>query len=282
MRVALLRRLPAAGSSRRFPSPVEYRLSTFPSGPARSSVLGLLAIECNEPGRPPRAIADRSHSEHIAAAIAQDLLKLDSTVSTLDLAVAGALFDQAQILRPGWPAHAALLELQSRVSSVAARAEVLALAAHDGAMPLPELEPESRLFGSPLLILPWVLHGDAEVATATASRFERDLLDRGMASSELALALQDAFGIAVRHVQHLTVFDLCAIGCAQYQQAGYAALWQLIENALLTPTREHAVEIDGERWVNRGGTVSTDASSSAQAHRRAILAAHGITLTTTT
>ena len=84
------------------------------------------------------------------------------------------------------------------------------------------------------------------------------------------------------HVQHLTVFDLCAIGCAQYQQAGYAALWQLIENALLTPTREHAVEIDGERWVNRGGTVSTDASSSAQAHRRAILAAHGITVTTTT
>ena len=242
-------------------------------------MLGLLAIECNEPGRPPRSVADRSHSECIAAAIANDLLKLDSSISSLDLAVAGALFDQAQILRPGWPAHAALLELQSRVLAVAARAEVLAIAAHDGAMPLPTLEPESRLFGSPLLILPWVLHGEAEVASATASRFEHDLLDRGMASSDLALALQDAFGIAVRHVQHLTVFDLCAIGCAQYQQAGYAGLWQLVENALLTPTREHIVEIDGKRWVNRGDTVSTDADSRAQAHYRAILAAHGITVT---
>ena len=244
-------------------------------------MLGLLAIECNEPGRPPRAITDRSHSECIAAAIANDLLKLDSSISSLDLAVAGALFDQAQILRPGWPAHAALLELQSRVLAVAARAEVLAIAAHDGAMPLPTLEPESRLFGSPLLILPWVLHGEAEVASATASRFEHDLLDRGMASSDLALALQDAFGIAVRHVQHLTVFDLCAIGCAQYQQAGYAGLWQLVENALLTPTRELVVEIDGERWVNHGDTVSTDADSRAQAHYRAILAAHGITVTAT-
>lgn len=248
-----------------------------PKKPA-SSVLGLLAIECKEPGMPPRATTDRSHAESIAAAIGGDLLKLDPSISALDLVVAGALFDQAQILRPGWPAHAGLLELQSRVLAVAARAEVLAIAAHDGAMPLPALEPESRLFGSPLLILPWVLHGDADIARDTASGFERDLLDRGMAGSNLALALQDAFGINVRHVQHLTVFDLCAIGCAQYQQAGYAPLWELIENALLTPTREHAVEIDGEHWINRGADVTSNARSPTHAHHRAILAAHGITV----
>ncbi len=241
-----------------------------------SSVLGLLAIECSEPGTPPRCTTDRAHAQAIASAIGTDLIKLDPSVSSLDLVVAGALFDQAQILRPGWPAHAALLELQSRVLAVATRAEVLAIAAHNGTMPLPALEPEPRLFGSPLLILPWVLHGDAGRAAATASQFERDLVERGMAGSDLALALQDAFDIGVRHVQHLTVFDLCAIGCAQYEQAGFGALWQLIENALLTPTREHTVAIVDQRWTSHGDSVTTDATVQASAHYRAILAAHGI------
>ena len=239
-------------------------------------MLGLLAIECSEPGSPSRWTTDRAHAQLIASAIGADLIKLDASVSTLDLVVAGALYDQAQILRPGWPAHAALLELQSRVIAVAARAEVLAIAAHEGAMPLPALEPDPGLFGSPLLILPWTLHGDAEHAAATASLFEQHLVERGMASSDLALALQDAFGIAVRHVQHLTVFDLCAIGCAQYEQAGFGALWQLIENALLTPTREHTVDVEGQQWTSRGDTVSVHISRQASAHHRAILAAHGI------
>lgn len=258
------------------PSHTEYRLTTSSSKPAQSSVLGLLAIECREPGTPPHCTTDRAHAEMIASEIAADLIKLDTGVSSLDLVVAGALFDQAQILRPGWPAHAALLELQSRVVAVAARAEVMAIAAHDGVMPLPGLEPDTRLFGSPLLVLPWTLHGDAECAAATASRFEQDLVERGMAGSALALALQDAFGIGVRHVQHLTVFDLCAIGCTQYEQAGFAALWQLIESALLTPTREHSVEIDGQHWTGKDGEVTTDAEEHASAHYRAILAAHGI------
>lgn len=251
-------------------------MSTSSSAPVRSSVLGLLAIECREPGAPPSSRTDRNHAEAIASAIGSDLFKLDLSIAALDLVVAGALYDQAQILRPGWPAHAALLELQSRVLAVAARAEVLAIAAHAGAMPLPALEPDPGLFGSPLLILPWVLHGDAEIARDTASRFECDLVEKGMAGANLALALQDAFGIGVRHIQHLTVFDLCAIACAQYQQAGFGALWQLIENALLTPSRELSVEIDGERWTHRGDTVTSNASSPAHAHYRAILAAHAI------
>lgn len=244
--------------------------------PARGSVLGVLAIECREPGAPARCTTDRESAERIASAIGADLVKLDSTVSSLDLVVGAALFDQAQILRPGWPIHAALLELQSRVIAVATRAEVLAIAAHEGAMPLPALEPDARLFGSPLLILPYALHGDTGLATATASNFERDLVERGMASSDLALALQDAFGIGVRHVQHLTVFDLCAIGCAQYEQAGFGLLWQLIENALLTPTRECTVNIDDQRWTGLGDAVTTNATAQTSAHQRAILAAHGI------
>ena len=107
-------------------------------------------------------------------------------------------------------------------------------------------------------------------------RFERKLLDGGMGSSELALALQDAFGIQVRHVQHLTVFDLCAVTCAQYEHAGFGPVWQLIENALLTPDRDHHVEVDGQDWRGHGSHVLVQGNSPASGHYRAILAAHGI------
>lgn len=243
-----------------------------------SSVLGLLAIECSEPGLPPRCVADRHHGEAIAAAIAADLMKLASNLPQLDLVTAAALYDQAQVLRPGWPVHAALLDFQSRLRTHAGRTGLLAIGAHDDAMPEPVLQPEAALFGSPLLILPWALHGDAELARDLASRFERDLLDRGMGGSELALALQDAFGVQVRHVQHFTLFDLCAVTCAQYEHAGFAPIWQLIENALLTPTRRHEVDVDGEAWCGSGDSVQVPRgiASAHQAHYRAILAAHGI------
>lgn len=248
------------------------------SSSTRSSVLGLLAIECSEPGQPPRWVADRSHSERIAAAIAGDLLKLEPSLPQLGLATVGALFDQAQILRPGWPVHAALLDLQSRLGSTNTGGGLLAIGAHEGQLPEPALQPEVALFGSPLLILPWVLHGDADLAGDIASRFERNLLDRGMGGSDLALILQEAFGVQVRHVQHLTLFDLCAVTCAQYEHAGFGPIWQLIENALLTPTREHVVEVEGEPWTCAGSSVRVAAIRPAMAHYRAILAAHGISL----
>lgn len=247
------------------------------------SVLGLLAIECAEPGAPPRCIADRTHAGALANAIAGDLAKLAPEVSTLDLVTVAALFDQAQLLRPGWPVHATLLALHGRIAAHGQSVGLLALGEHDGAMPNPLLQPEPALFGSPLLILPWLLHGDAHVAQAISGQFERELLDRGMGGSELALAVQDAFGVQLRHVQHVTVFDLCALACAQYGHAGFAPLWQLIENALLTPDRQQAALVDDLPWTYSDQRIIAPrgADPSTLAHHRAILAAHGITVAVT-
>lgn len=243
-----------------------------------SSVLALLAIECAEPGLPPRWTAGRDHAETIVAAIAADLVKLAPEAHQLDLAAASAVYDQAQILRPGWPVHAALLAMQARIAKHAGVTGTLGLGAKDGTMPDPVLQPEPGLFGSPLLILPWVLHGEAALARELASRFERELLERGMGGGELALAVQEAFGVQVRHVQHLTLFDLCAVTCAQYEHAGFGPVWQLIENALLTPAREHDLKLDGATWTGIGSEVRVSGLAPPMALYRAILAAHGITL----
>jgi hypothetical protein len=72
--------------------------------------------------------------------------------------------------------------------------------------------------------------------------FERELLERGMAGADTALAAQAAFGLQVEHARYLTVHDLTAMMAMQYDHAGLAPLWPLLETALLEP--------DGEQWLD--------------------------------
>ena len=59
-----------------------------------------------------------------------------------------------------------------------------------------------------------------------------------MAGAGTALAMQEAFGLQVEHARYLTVHDLCALTAMQYEHAGLAPLWPLLETALLSPRRE--------------------------------------------
>lgn len=245
----------------------------------------MLAIERAEPGTPIRCICDRVESQLIAQALAADLVRIDpeSDFSRFDLIVAGALFDQVQILRPGWPVHTGLLRAHSRIAAHSDAAAILALGAHDGRMPDTTLEPEPELFGSPLLVLPFVLHGETEVARAMSARFERDLIDRGQASAALALAVQEIFAIRVAHAQIITTIDLCAIACAQYQHAGMGELWNVIETALLRPDDECDCEPGpGVRVAYRDHAIVLSGHNRQLLDMsRAVFAAHAIPLVET-
>ena len=63
-----------------------------------------------------------------------------------------------------------------------------------------------------------------------------------MAGADTALAAQAAFGLQVEHARYLTVHDLTAMMAMQYEHAGLAPLWPLLETALLQP--------DGEAWLD--------------------------------
>ncbi len=230
---------------------------------ATGNILALLAIERSEPGVPLRCVCDRGQSQRIGQALAADLVRIDpeTDFAQFDLLVAGAVFDQVQILRPGWPVHASLLRAQARVTAHASDAAIVAIGAHDERMPDTDLEPDRALFGSPLLLMPFALTGDAALASATSARFERNLLDRGQASAALALAVQETFAIHVAHAQVISVFDLCAIACAQYQHAGMSELWRVIETALLRPDDESECEPGPGahvRYRNRAVTLEGD------------------------
>jgi hypothetical protein len=84
--------------------------------------------------------------------------------------------------------------------------------------------------------------GDADVIARVGDRFERELIERGMAGADTALAAQDAFGLQIEHARYLTAHDLAAMTALQYEHAGLAPLWPLLETALLEP--------DGEAWLD--------------------------------
>ncbi len=209
---------------------------------------GALALELAPGSHAAHAALDATDAATLAAHIAHDLAALAPTARELDLAVLAAHFDPVELLRPGWPLHAALAGLIARAPQkysphlLAGEGQgggrVFAFGTHDGQFPDPALMPDIDYAHGPLRLIPFVLHGDAGIAARVGATLEESLLDRGMAGAATALFAQQAFGAPIEHARYLTLHDLCAMMALQYEHAGLAPLWPLLECALLAPAAE--------------------------------------------
>lgn len=171
--------------------------------------------------------------EHLAA----DLARLLEDIDGLQLTVLAAHFDPAELLRPGWPLHAALADLARRTPGHGQAARVLAIGQDNGRLPA-ALSPDAGAVGGALRVLPFVLDGPPERCRGACERMETHLLDHGMAGAAAALAAQDGFGARIEHARYLSLHDLLALTAMQYRHAGLAPLWPLLETALLAPHEE--------------------------------------------
>lgn len=197
--------------------------------------LGALAIE-RVPGSPPGIAAlDPEAAGALAALVARDIAKLAPEAATLDLGLVAALFDPVELLRPGYPLHAQIERLVAQAPGPGG-GRVIGFGASQG---LPgELQPLAEHAQGPLRLLPWLLRGEADAVARVGEQLEQVLLDTGMAGADTALMAQSAFGIAVEHARLLTLNDLAAMMALQYEHAGLAPLWPLVETALLAPGTE--------------------------------------------
>ena len=202
---------------------------------------GVIALELRD-GQPPREAALAvARAGDVAELLGRDLVALAPAAAGCDLALLGAHFDPAEALRPGWPVHRRVQELLQRAPGRGQRARAIGFGADAaGEVPLP-LHCDPALAGGGLRVLPFVLQGEG--IEAVAAVLEAELLDRGMASAGLALALQDGLGASVEHARLLSLHDLLAMTALQYENAGLAPLWTLLETALLEP--------DAEAWLDR-------------------------------
>src|SRR5579859_6705709 len=211
---------------------------------------GALALELRPDAHAAHATLEPASAAELAEGIARDLAILVPEAAGLDLVVLAAHYDPVELLRPGWPLHAALDALALRAPLNAAPAasdghindgRILAFGARDGALPEAVPAPAPDYAQGAMRVVPFLLRGDAHSRARleqVGDALEDVLIDRGMAGAATALYAQQAFGAPIEHARYLTIHDLAALMAMQYEHAGLGKLWPLIEAALLSPQTE--------------------------------------------
>ncbi|RCS28560.1 hypothetical protein DEO45_16125 [Rhodanobacter denitrificans] len=199
----------------------------------------VLALEpvAGEPAA--RMTFTRDEAAELAALVAADLHGLVPQVDAARLALAAALFDQVELLRPGFPVWTTLEELARRVPRGHLE-NVVAFGTHEGHMPAQSLEPSAVYADGPMRLLPMSLLVPAEQAEELSEQLEVQLVGRGEMGTRTADWLMRALGIRLEHARYFSRNDLLALTCVQYEHVNLAPLWVLLEAALLQPHQEES------------------------------------------
>jgi hypothetical protein len=188
-------------------------------------------------GRTSWAPLDRDAASRIGEAIAPDLARLLPGVEALGLTLGGALYDQTQLLAPGWPVFDELAEIYlESLGGTPFKPRLVTIGSADGAMPKSALIPLASTTAGPLVMMPLTLTGPEEPLQAIVQQMEECLADQGTVSAETALALQEVFAVRVVHARYMTVNDVCALLTLQFDHLGLNGLWRILEMALFQPT----------------------------------------------
>lgn len=207
------------------------------------------------PGRP--ALLDRTTAEQVLAHIAADLTGMFPAINRCALSMAGALFDQTQILRPQLPVFSALKSLQQSTNpGDDFQPRLLSIGASDGQMPLPDLQPVENIPLGLLQILPILVSGPAELIDELAREMEHRFIETGQLSAHSAKGLEANFQITINHARFMTITDLNALLHLQLKHYGFLPLWELLDAAMNPPAGTLEVRTDGGlRFKWQGGAV---------------------------
>ncbi|MEO8811122.1 MAG: hypothetical protein ABI386_12840, partial [Rhodanobacter sp.] len=199
-----------------------------------------LALELSEGEAPSQRTLSRDQAAELANLVASDLHALIPEVNEARLALAGTLLDSVELLRPGFPVWTTLDELARRVPR-GHLDNVVAFGSHAGQMPAPVLEPSAEFAAGPLRLIPMSLLAPPELAGDLAEALEDQLIGRGEAGKHTADWLMRALDMRLEHARYLSRNDVLAMASAQYASVNLAALWDLLEVALLTPDQNETV-----------------------------------------
>jgi len=207
------------------------------------------------PNRP--ALLDKAAAEQILAHIATDLNALLPDINRCALSMAGALFDQTQILRPQFPLFGALQKLQQSSNPGSDfQSRLLSIGADQGRMPVPELQPIEDIPLGLLQILPLLISGPAELIDDLNAEMEHRFLDQGQLSAHSAKGFESQFKISINHARFMTPTDLNAMLRMQLDHFGFLPLWELLDAAINIPEQTlETSSADGHQFRWQDGAV---------------------------
>jgi len=203
------------------------------------------------------ALLDKEAAEQVLAGIAADLKTVLPGFGHCAFSMAGALFDQAQVLRPQMPLYGALETLQqSTYGDGGFRPRLLGIGASNGRMPLEELQPLKEITPGVLQILPILVSAPAGEMDKLAVEMERRFPEQGPLSSDSVRDMETHFQISVNQAHFMTASSLGALLRRQLEHYGFLPLWELLEAALTQATTELEVcTSSGARFKWHGGAV---------------------------
>ena len=192
------------------------------------------------------ALLDRTAAEQVLAHVAADLTGMFPAINRCALSMAGALFDQTQVLRPQLPVFSALKSLQQSANPGGDfQPRLLSIGASDGQMPLPDLQPFENIPLGLLQILPILVSGPAEDVDELAQEMEHRFIESGQLSAHSAKGLEAHFQVSVNHARFMTITDLNALLHLQLKHYGFLPLWELLDAAMNPPANALEVSTDG-------------------------------------
>ncbi len=215
---------------------------------------GLLAIEldpqADPTGVPPPPLTVAAAAA-LAGHLAKDLDRILDGIAHLGLILPGALYDQTEVLRPGFPLFQALAELYSgRSRRMEFTPQLMALGTDQGFFPVPTINPLRRPGSGPLLLLPFCFIGSDPDIARLARVMEDTLLQNGEVSSATGEAVQQAFGLKALNLSFATAGDLCALLRTQLEANGFLPLWELLEHAWFERPGTRSIALDaGNRYL---------------------------------
>jgi hypothetical protein len=205
---------------------------------------------------------DRSLAQGLANQLAFELAKHLPNIEGLGLVWMAAVYDQAQLLRPGFPVFRALSELYKAGLSVGQLPQVLTLQARRAQAPLPTLQVDERLLGGPMVLVPICLLGSESQIDTAQALLETKLLDSGLTDARTALFLNQALGADAEHARLMTLDDLAALTAIQLENMDFADVWRAVEYQLFT-LRE--IPADSEYLAIQGGLLKINLQSTTEA-----------------
>lgn len=195
--------------------------------------MGVLALEPMAGALPQRHVLTRATAEGLTAAMGAQLARFLPPEHDYGFVWSAALYDPAQLLRPGFGVHQELgnLFLAGQRQGVAA-GHSLTLCELDGRMPTPSLEPDLAVGGGTLFTIPVVITGSVGAIAAASERLEIDLYGEGLADAAIVFELARDLGLPFEHVRLMSLLDLSAMMAAQLEHVGFGFAWQLVEEML--------------------------------------------------
>ena len=204
------------------------------------------------------AVLEQADAEQMLSHVAADLTALLPGVSSCSLIAAGALFDQTQVLQPGFPIFEALEAVSLSNDAKRFSAGLVSVGASEGRMPVAALQPDETIPPGLLQLLPVVVHGPADVVENLGQEMEYRFLEEGQLSAHSANWLQPAFDVVINHARLMTLTDLNAMLRMQLDHFGFLPLWELLDAALTGRTEALAVTGGcGTAFEWRDGAVHT-------------------------